>query len=89
MHVRQICFFFSERKTENMVPTLEPSVADARLLVGSDQEGGGDGGGLLLVHRVQVAPDQLVHLEHVDLGLLEHGRHLFVTEDLALVLWVL
>lgn len=82
-------FFPSERR-KTLVPTVEPSVADARLPVGSDQEGGGDGGGgLLLVHRVQVAPDQLVHLEHVDLGLLEHGRHLFVAEDLALVLWVL
>lgn len=36
-----------------------------------------------------MASDQLVHLEHVDLGLLEDGRHLFVAEDLALVLWVL
>ena len=62
--------------------------ADAKPPSGLKRDGSG-GGGLLLVDRVQVAPDQLVHLEHVDLGLLEHGRHLVVAEDLALVLWVL
>jgi len=33
--------------------------------------------------------EQLVHLEHVDLALLEYSLHLVVAPYLALVIWVL
>lgn len=33
--------------------------------------------------------DEFVHLEHVNLGLFEHGLHCIVAANLALVLWVL
>lgn len=43
----------------------------------------------LLLHRVEVASNVLVHAKHVDLGLLEHSLHLFVAANLALVLGIL
>lgn len=39
----------------------------------------------LLLDRVEVVADQLVHLEHVDGALLEDGLHAVVTAYLALV----
>lgn len=36
-----------------------------------------------------MASNILVHPEHVNLGLLEHGHHLLVTADLALVFGIL
>lgn len=43
----------------------------------------------LLFNGVEMASDILVHAEHVDLGLLEHGLHLLVAADLALVCGIL
>ncbi len=42
-----------------------------------------------ILDRVQLAAQELVHGEHVDLVLLEDGMQLFVAEDLALVARVL
>jgi hypothetical protein len=36
-----------------------------------------------------MASNILVHPEHVDPGLLEHGLHFLIAEDLALVLGIL
>lgn len=44
---------------------------------------------LLLLDGVEMAPNHLVHLEHVYLGLLENGMHLVVAQDLPLVFRVL
>lgn len=44
---------------------------------------------LLLVNGIELVSEQLVHREHVDLVLLEDGVHLFVAQDLALVIGIL
>lgn len=44
---------------------------------------------LFFVYWVEVVADQLVHLEHVHLGLLEYSLHLVVASYLALVAGVL
>lgn len=44
---------------------------------------------LLLIDRVQVVPEELVHLEHVDLCELEHGAHLLIASYLPLVVRIL
>lgn len=43
----------------------------------------------LLLNRIELVPEQLVHGEHVDFILLEDGVQLVVAEDLALVAGVL
>lgn len=42
-----------------------------------------------LVERVELAAEELVHREHVDSGLLEHGLHLVIAAYLSLVGWLL
>lgn len=49
----------------------------------------GDGASRLLVWRVQVLAQDLVHGEHVHLVLLEHGAHGLVADDLSLVVGIL
>jgi len=44
---------------------------------------------LLLLNRVEMVADDLVHLEHVHPGLLEDGLHLVVAADLPLVFGIL
>lgn len=43
----------------------------------------------LLLNRIEMVSNFLVHLEHVNLGLLKHSHHLLVASDLALVARVL
>lgn len=44
---------------------------------------------LSLVLAVEILPEKLVHGEHVNLLLLEHGSHGIVTADHAFVTWIL
>jgi hypothetical protein len=43
----------------------------------------------LFIRGIEVTGEQLVHGEHVNLVLLEHGVHFLVTPDLTLVVGIL
>lgn len=50
---------------------------------------GGEDRGVLLVRRIEVTREQLVHSKHVYPLLLEDGTHAVIAADLALVVWIL